>query len=70
MERNIKDFLLKENQEELAKGFNVDKLKEKYHPDKIEMNIEEIIQNNPDVFKNIRNEAVLDNMKEFQKEKE
>lgn len=53
----------------MTEGINIEKLKEKYQPHKIELDLTKVIAENKDLFHNLTNEAAIQNMKEFQAEK-
>ncbi len=61
------------NVEELTKGLNLQNLKDKYQPQRVDLKLnEELLEMNRNIFNNTENqiEAVLENLREFQEEKQ
>jgi hypothetical protein len=59
-----------ENDAELIKGINVNDLKEKYQPKRVDLKLnEQLLQQNRDLFNETDNDAVIDNLREFHEDK-
>ena len=58
-----------DNVEELTKGLDLQNLKDKYQPQRVDLKLnEELLEMNRNIFNNTdtQNEAVLENLREFQ----
>jgi hypothetical protein len=61
------------NFEELTKGLDLQNLKDKYQPQRVDLKLnEELLELNRNIFNNTetQNEAVLENLREFQEDRQ
>lgn len=57
MERNIRQFLNNSQSSNLIEGISLDKLKQKYQPNRIELDLTQAIHENQDLFANLNQAA-------------
>ncbi len=54
---------------ELIQGIDIQKLKEKYQPNRIDLKIDNVVEENRELFNSLMNEAAVENMRDFEADK-
>jgi hypothetical protein len=52
----------------LTEGIDINRLKEKYQPNRVDLDLKEAIMQNKEIFTE-QNQAIMDNYRDFQAEK-